>query len=583
MVRVHPLFAGLCNGSSIVIADRDWPADGWAVVTPDGWIQLHPRRVAAPEQWAHVVAHCLLHLGMDHFQDHPDPQAWNIACDAVVTAFLRVMKFGQPVEALAPDWRPPARDEKASYEHILREGVPVDLRSLGTAGTGWPDMVRELRPAPIDPAAARTRRERWARLFGAGLTRAVHRAVEVAGGGAASLTDEGGGHSAAKRAKAWFISSFPLLGALAAGFTVIEDALVCIRMDIAIAAISDSMREIYINPAANLDENESRFVMAHEFLHVGLRHEQRAQGRDPYLWNVACDYVINGWLIEMGLGSIPRFGGLYDPELKGLSAESIYDRIVVDMRRIRKLATLRGVGLGDMLPAGDPSWWSRSEGMSLDDFYRRALMQGLEYHDQQGRGLVPAGLVEEIRALGQPPIGWDVQLAMWFDGHFAPLEMRRSYARPSRRQSSTPDIPRPRWVPAAGAEDGRTFGVVLDTSGSMDRHLLAMALGAIASYSIARDVPAVRVVFCDAAAHDAGYMPPEAILERVRIHGRGGTVLQPAVDLLEKAEDFSAAGPLLIITDGRCDRLRVRRDHAFLLPRGRSLPFVPRGPVFHLS
>jgi hypothetical protein len=29
-------------------------------------------------------------------------------------------------------------------------------------------------------------------------------------------------------------------------------------------------------------------------------------------------------------------------------------------------------------------------------------------------------------------------------------------------------------------------------------------------------------------------------------------------------------------------RLRVRRDHAFLIPEGSHLPFVPRGPVFRL-
>jgi predicted metal-dependent peptidase len=191
--------------------------------------------------------------------------------------------------------------------------------------------------------------------------------------------------------------------------------------------------------------------------------------------------------------------------------------------------------------------------------------------------------VEEIRALSQPPIPWDVRLAQWFDDHFAPLETVRTYARPSRRQSSTPNIPRPRWVPAPGAEDGRTFGVVLDTSGSMDRDLLAKALGTIASYSVARDVPTVRVVFCDAATYDQGYMPPDAIADRVQVKGRGGTILQPAIDLLERAEDFPRDGPLLVITDGQCDRLRIRREHAFLLPEGRRLPFVPRGEVFRIG
>lgn len=39
---------------------------------------------------------------------------------------------------------------------------------------------------------------------------------------------------------------------------------------------------------------------------------------------------------------------------------------------------------------------------------------------------------------------------------------------------------------------------------------------------------------------------------------------------------------MLIITDGWCDMLRVRREHAFLMPAGNSLPFTPRGPVFRV-
>ncbi|WP_373372022.1 DUF2201 family putative metallopeptidase [Nannocystis radixulma] len=142
-------------------------------------------------------------------------------------------------------------------------------------------------------------------------------------------------------------------------------------------------RELYVNPAAHLDDHAARFVVAHELLHVGLRHQARRQGRDPYLWNVACDFVINGWLVEMGIGELPAFGLLYDPELKGLSAEAIYDRIVVDLRRYRKLATLRGFDLGDML--GDEAVWQRGEGMTLDAFFRRCLSQGLAYHQSEGR------------------------------------------------------------------------------------------------------------------------------------------------------------------------------------------------------
>jgi hypothetical protein len=116
----------------------------------------------------------------------------------------------------------------------------------------------------------------------------------------------------------------------------------------------------------------------------------------------------------------------------------------------------------------------------------------------------------------------------------------------------------------------------------MDRTLLGKALGAIASYAEARDVPAARVVFCDAAPHDAGYLPVTEIAGRVRVHGRGGTVLQPGIDLLHRADDFPPGAPVLVITDGHCDVLRVRREHAYLIPQGGRLPFTPRGPVFRV-
>ncbi|MFC7012270.1 AAA family ATPase [Streptomyces viridiviolaceus] len=48
-------------------------------------------------------------------------------------------------------------------------------------------------------------------------------------------------------------------------------------------------------------------------------------------------------------------------------------------------------------------------------------------------------------------------------------------------------------------------------------------------------------------------------------------------------DDFPSAAPVLVVTDGRCDVLRVRREHAYLIPQGARLPFTARGPVFRVS
>ncbi|GAA2679048.1 hypothetical protein GCM10010412_062530 [Nonomuraea recticatena] len=561
----HPLFG---HYHRRLVEDRQ------TYVTAHGDVHYDTATRADAAEWAWTFAHLMLHLGFGHADPgtcapadlgpkesdtcHLPDSAYLAACCVAVDRFLTTLKLGRnpaPLPATLP-----TEDEVTLSERWRGTGVPAEHAPLGPA---------DFRIGSREQATVHD----YPRSFAIGVARTATSALELAG---TSKTRQEGPWD---RALSWFVSSYPLLGALAAGMTVVADAELARGWDISIAAVSAEAAEIYINPLAGLQTEEWRFVLAHEMLHAALRHGERLGGRDPFVWNVACDYVINGWLVEMGVGELPE-GLLHDPSLAGLSAEAVYDRIVTDLRRLRRLATLRGRGLGDVLdrPIGGGKGY-----LDLDDYYRNALSQGLVYHQSSGRGLVPYGLEQEIRALDQPPLPWDARLARWFDEHVPAVEKRRSYARASRRQAASPGIPRPGWIRPEEVVRQATFGVVLDTSGSMDTKLLGKALGAIASYATARDVPRARVIFCDAAAYDAGYLPVEDIATRVRVRGRGGTVLQPGVNLLERAEDFPQDGPILVITDGDCDVLRIRREHAFLIPQSARLPFRPRGPVFAMK
>lgn len=574
IMRANPALAAVefdtCRREECTAA----PRDGLVLADSNGTLHAHPTRIADPGAWAWALAHAALHLGFGHLpasrdrREQPDRHELAARC-TVVNRFLLTFRVGT-----APDDHPPTYpggDEEQLAARWRRTGLPAEYEHCGTAGHMADQLLvpwgRYSGPVPDRQLA-----------FAAALTRTVSAAMDMAGGRRDSLDGAAPDRRPWERALSWFVSSYPLLGALAAGIEVVADAELARAHGIRVAAVNAQAGEIYVNPLRTFDDEEWRFVLAHEMLHAALRHGDRCGGRDPYLFNVACDYVINGWLREMQVGAMPE-GVLYDAGLAGLSAEEVYDRIAVDLRRMRRLATLRGKGLGDIL--GAPLGPVRDH-VDLDGFYRRGLAQGLDLHQRQERGFLPGGLVEEIRALSHPPLPWDARLARWFDEFVPRPEPLRTYARPARRQASTPDIPRAgRHCPPE--EIARcTFGVVLDTSGSMDRTLLGKALGAIASYAQARDVPAARVVFCDAAPHDAGYVPVADIAGRVRVHGRGGTVLQPGIDLLHRADDFPPGAPLLVITDGWCDVLRIRREHAYLIPQGHSLPFTARGPVFRV-
>lgn len=621
MANSSPLFGkmgGDCREARLSMDAGMLAKNDAAVVTKGGLILLNPGYLLTPGQWAYVVAHCKLHLAFGHFDKEKMPVSrlgengmhmagndygqkrsegsedvlrmdyekylWNMACDIYVAKFLADIKFGQPIcQNPANVFGENLTDERKIYERLL-EGRGASNAS----GTRWTnvygtaygmDMKGLEHPMVYDKE--KKEYNRYAAQFAYALSSAATATVGKAGG---MRGDEW--MTKSKRAAQWFVGHYPLLGGLASAFRIIEDYAYCAKEDIQIAA-------------AGLREEELRFVLAHEFLHAGLEHQKRQEGRDAYLWNVACDYVINGWLLEMGIGQMPETGLLYDEGLKNKSAEEIYDLMLENIRKYQKLDTFRGYGKGDMMPGGrrsyddsslgdasygDTSFWRKGAAVSMDEFCRNALRQGLEYHQSTGRGYIPAGLIQEIRALCMPPVLWDVELARWFDEIFPYVEKKRTYARPSRRQGATPDIPRPRYVRDEVFSDARTFGVVIDTSGSMSAKMIGMALGSVASYAAAREVPLARVVFCDAAAYDAGYLSPEEIAGRVEVKGRGGTRLQPGVDALEQAKDFPKDGPILLITDGEIeDKMTIHREHAFLVPKGKRLPFRTRGKVFYFE
>lgn len=224
---------------------------------------------------------------------------------------------------------------------------------------------------------------------------------------------------------------------------------------------------------------------------------------------------------------------------------------------------LRGVGAQDLIGEDEGKLFTDAE-----SYCRRALAQGMDrYAMGPTRGVIPAGLIEKIRSLNQPPIPWDVKLAKGFDERFPPPELRRSYARPSLRQSATPEIARPSIVKPTDEERRiRVFGVVLDTSGSMETQLLGKARGAIASYAMAHEVMAVRLVCCDAQAYDQGWVEPERLLDRFSLRGRGGTILQPDLDRLREMAAKGSSPSRCLCWSSPTASVRVRSTPRWTMP-----------------
>ena len=123
-----------------------------------------------------------------------------------------------------------------------------------------------------------------------------------------------------QQARAYLMVHHPFFSVLVLSLKLVESTLT--------ETMATDGRNIYYSPkfVLGMTVKQTASVLAHEGLHVALCHHLRRGNRDPYWWNVAADYAINGPLIESRLYDLPD-GGLYDPMYAKESAERIYAEV----------------------------------------------------------------------------------------------------------------------------------------------------------------------------------------------------------------------------------------------------------------
>jgi len=361
------------------------------------------------------------------------------------------------------------------------------------------------------------------------------------------------------------------------------DPVRCLRLRVQGMALDSETKTVYVNLGAGLEFDHLRYGIAELALHLLLGHPARGVDRVPELWNLACDLLLAGWLEAMGYGERPP-SGPYDPVLSKLSsAEAIYLRLLDDPTLARRMASLRGGGLPDMIGPGEDAARALTE--DEDRLWREAAARGMEEADAlRWIGSMPAGLERELRERAAKPVPWRPALQA-FLGEIVPRRARRrTYARPSRRSSLNPFEPHA----GRGREEPRpmhSLVLVVDTSGSMSDRDLNEALGGVRTTAQVLGIDRIRVLSCDAGVTDHGWQQPWRAGDRLTLTGGGGTSLIPALQLVDQLagepDGVHPDTPMLIVTDGLFeDRLAPAREHAFLMPPGCCLLFPTRAPVF---
>ena len=90
---------------------------------------------------------------------------------------------------------------------------------------------------------------------------------------------------------------------------------------------------IYYNPKylESLSIEEQTFIFAHEVCHIAFNHILRSEGKDPELWNIATDGVINQFLKRDGLKMVP--GGVDMAEAINYDAEQLYEKLLQERQQ----------------------------------------------------------------------------------------------------------------------------------------------------------------------------------------------------------------------------------------------------------
>ncbi len=162
-----------------------------------------------------------------------------------------------------------------------------------------------------------------------------------------------------------------------------------IRVDDTVATAATDGKVIWFNPGF-VDKQDSPQLcglVAHELLHAALLHGQRRRERDPRIWNIAADIVVNGMIRSDTAYGLPE-GGVEDPTLAHLSVEEIYEQLRGGKRKLPSITLLDLVGG----VAGQTAMEEAQAG-ELQSHWRAALQQAAAVARRMGRVL----LVNEAR------------------------------------------------------------------------------------------------------------------------------------------------------------------------------------------
>jgi len=251
--------------------------------------------------------------------------------------------------------------------------------------------------------------------------------------------------------------------------------------------IATDGRTFYYNAdfVSKLSDGEMIFGFGHELGHIIFDHMTRRGSRDPQVWNMAGDYVINNMLIRESVGTaITTVPILADRKYEGKTADEVYDELMKNAVKIQLTLDdhldMEGDGEGDESDSdgnptdkdgkGKPKFkkLSEEEQKALRDEWREAVIQAAK---NAGAGNTPGAIQRLVKDITAPVMDLRDLLRIQFSGS---VKSDYTWMRPNRKAWHTGAV-----LPGQLPGEELDIVVALDASGSIDEGMLMDFLGMV--------------------------------------------------------------------------------------------------------
>lgn len=278
-----------------------------------------------------------------------------------------------------------------------------------------------------------------------------------------------------------------------------------------------------------LSEEEVQFVLAHEVMHVLLKHCKPHLGKDPKLCNVAMDYVINAQLRDCGFSIVK--GALLDPTFSfdNLSWEEVYNKLEgiknnkpdpsLSESDINKLKRDIENAEEHFAPSSAKTATQiEEENNRIDEMLVRAANLG------ESSGNIPSELKNCVKALKEAKIPWREELEIHIKSRY-PEDF--TFAKPNRRHMGSG-----LYLPTLNSEQAGTLVIAVDTSGSVSELQLTSFVNEI-NYIINEVNPLkVYLMSSDTRVANVKEYDSDHYFENFDAVGGGGTSFIPVFEYI---------------------------------------------------